>query len=138
MTASAAAPEVNVPALIDQQNISGLQIRVAALCAAVVFMDGFDAQAIGYVAPTLSKAWNLKPGELGFKGPRDQVWPELALRFTLSQPAVHCAIIGTTNPENARANIAAAEKGPLPAEVVRKIREAFRRAGPGRAWAGQT
>jgi len=80
----------------------------------------------------------LQPGELGFKGPRDQVWPELALRFTLSQPAVHCAIIGTTNPENARANIAAAEKGPLPAEVVRKIREAFRRAGPGRAWAGQT
>jgi AAHS family 4-hydroxybenzoate transporter-like MFS transporter len=65
MPASADAPEVNVPALIDQQKVSAFQIRVAALCAAVVFMDGFDAQAIGYVAPTLSKAWNLKPGELG-------------------------------------------------------------------------
>jgi MFS transporter, AAHS family, 4-hydroxybenzoate transporter len=65
MTAAAAAPEVNVPALIDQQKISAFQIRVAVLCAAVVFMDGFDAQAIGYVAPTISKAWNLKPGELG-------------------------------------------------------------------------
>src|SRR5262249_36106890 len=60
-----AAPEVNVPALIDQQKISAFQVRVAVLCAAVVFMDGFDAQAIGYVAPTISKAWNLKPGELG-------------------------------------------------------------------------
>ena len=66
MTASAAASEVNVPALIDEQKISALQIRVALLCAAVVFMDGFDAQAIGYVAPTLSKAWNLAPGELGW------------------------------------------------------------------------
>jgi AAHS family 4-hydroxybenzoate transporter-like MFS transporter len=62
---AAAALEVNVPALIDQQKISAFQVRVAFLCAAVVFMDGFDAQAIGYVAPTLSKAWNLKPGELG-------------------------------------------------------------------------
>ena len=65
MAASADAPEVNVPALIDQQKVGWFQIRVATLCAAVVFMDGFDAQAIGYVAPTLSKAWNLKPGELG-------------------------------------------------------------------------
>jgi MFS transporter, AAHS family, 4-hydroxybenzoate transporter len=65
MTFSAAVPEVNVPELIDQQKISAFQIRTAVLCAAVVFMDGFDAQAIGYVAPTLSKAWSLKPGELG-------------------------------------------------------------------------
>jgi MFS transporter, AAHS family, 4-hydroxybenzoate transporter len=31
----------------------------------VVFMDGFDAQAIGYVAPSLSQAWHLAPGALG-------------------------------------------------------------------------
>jgi aryl-alcohol dehydrogenase-like predicted oxidoreductase len=80
----------------------------------------------------------LDPAELGFSGPREQAWPELALRFTLSQPGVHCAIIGTTNPENAKANIAAAEKGPLPPEVVRKVRDAFRRADPTRAWLGQT
>jgi AAHS family 4-hydroxybenzoate transporter-like MFS transporter len=65
MSISAAVPEVNVPELIDQQKIGAFQIRIAVLCAAVVFMDGFDAQAIGYVAPTLSKAWSLKPGELG-------------------------------------------------------------------------
>ena len=51
---------------------------------------------------------------------------------------MHTAIIGTTNPENARANIEAAEKGPLPAEVVKKIREAFRAADPKGTWVGQT
>jgi aryl-alcohol dehydrogenase-like predicted oxidoreductase len=80
----------------------------------------------------------LDPAALGFNGPREQVWPELALRFTLSQPGVHTAIIGTTNPENAKANLDAAEKGPLPEDVVRKIREAFRAADPTGAWAGQT
>jgi aryl-alcohol dehydrogenase-like predicted oxidoreductase len=62
----------------------------------------------------------------------------LALRFTLSQPGVHCAIIGTTNPENMRANIAAAEKGALPAEAVQKIRQAYQAADPNRSWLGQT
>jgi aryl-alcohol dehydrogenase-like predicted oxidoreductase len=79
----------------------------------------------------------LDPAALGISGPAQQAWPELALRFTLSQPGVHCAIIGTTNPDNAKANLAAAEKGPLPPEVVRKIREAFRRADPQGAWVGQ-
>jgi aryl-alcohol dehydrogenase-like predicted oxidoreductase len=80
----------------------------------------------------------LDPTELGFGAAPQQAWPELALRFTLSQPGVHCAIIGTTNPDNARANLAAAEKGPLPPEVVKKIRETFRRADPKGQWLGQT
>src|SRR3954466_10006575 len=78
------------------------------------------------------------PAALGFGGDARQAWPELALRFTLSQPGVHTAIIGTTNPENARANIEAAAKGPLPPEVVKKIRDAFKAADPKGAWAGQT
>ncbi len=56
---------VDVAELIDQQPVTRFQIRVIALCAGVVFMDGFDTQAIGYVAPTLGKLWNLKPGALG-------------------------------------------------------------------------
>lgn len=80
----------------------------------------------------------LDPASLGFDGPAHQAWPELALRFTLSQPGVHCAIIGTTNPNNAQANLIAAEKGPLPPEVVRKIRKAYQRADPDGAWTGQT
>jgi len=65
MDTRAAAVPVNVPALIDHQKISGSQVLTAVLCAAVVFMDGFDAQAIGYVAPSLSRAWQLPPGALG-------------------------------------------------------------------------
>jgi aryl-alcohol dehydrogenase-like predicted oxidoreductase len=77
----------------------------------------------------------ITPGDLGFP---DDAWPEIALRFTLSQPGVHCAIIGTQNPKNAEMNIALAEKGPLADEVVRKIREAFKKADPNGTWTGQT
>ena len=56
---------VDVIALLNEQRVSRYQILVAVLCAAVVFMDGYDAQAIGYVAPTLSRAWQLKAGALG-------------------------------------------------------------------------
>jgi aryl-alcohol dehydrogenase-like predicted oxidoreductase len=55
-------------------------------------------------------------------------WAEVALRFTLSQEGVHTAIIGTTNPVNAKSNIGIANKGGLAAEVVRRIRESFARA----------
>lgn len=71
-------------------------------------------------------AMQLTPDALGFSSDAD--WPELALRFTLSHPGVHVAIIGTTNPTNAKANLAAAEKGPLPRQTVEKIVSAFLKA----------
>ena len=80
----------------------------------------------------------LDPAALGVSGPRNAAWSELALRFTLSQDGVHAAIIGTTNPENAKANLTAAERGTLPPEVVKKIRDAFRSADPEGKWVGQT
>jgi len=84
------------------------------------------------------KEMNLNPADLGFSGPPDQVWPELALRFTLSIPGVHTAIIGTTHPDNAKANIAYAQKGPLPTDALEKLRQAFNKAGVGKNWTGQT
>jgi aryl-alcohol dehydrogenase-like predicted oxidoreductase len=83
---------------------------------------------------------NLTPAALGFDGDPDHRWPEIALRFTLSQPGVHTAIIGTTDPEHARANLQRAAKGPLPEAVVAAIRDAFHRAeaADGRPWIGQT
>jgi len=75
------------------------------------------------------------PKDLGFA---DDAWMEVALRFTLSQPGVHCAIIGTQNPDNAKMNIDIANKGALPPDVERKIREAFKNADPGGTWTGQT
>lgn len=82
----------------------------------------------------------IAPADLGFQGGDGDVWAEIALRFTLSQPGVHTAIIGTTNPDHARANLATAAKGPLPKQAVQKLREAFRAAesASGETWAGQT
>ncbi|RYG45268.1 aldo/keto reductase [bacterium] len=54
-------------------------------------------------------------------------WAELALRFTLSAPGVHTAITGMTSPEEAEANLVAAEKGPLPPKAMERLRAAFDR-----------
>ena len=78
--------------------------------------------------------------DLGFEGEPDCVWPEIALRFTLSQPGVHTAIIGTTNLAHVEANIKAADKGPLTADIVQKLRSAFQQAESASAatWSGLT
>jgi len=82
----------------------------------------------------------VSPADLGFDGKPSDAWLEIALRFTLSIEGVHTAIIGTTNPSHARANLAAAAKGPLPQEAFQKLREAFHAAesDAGQAWPGQT
>lgn len=84
----------------------------------------------GYAAPYAERLqqMGLNPQDLGFDGDPSRAWPEIALRFTLSQPGVHTAITGTTNPDNARANLQAAALGPLPDSVVQKIQDAFQAA----------
>src|SRR5690606_27949924 len=74
------------------------------------------------------------PADLSFQGDLAPVWPELALRFTLSQPGVHVATIGTTREASARANLEAVGKGPLPQEAIDKLRAAFRQTDPDGAW----
>ena len=80
------------------------------------------------------------PVDLGFDGEPQAVWPEIALRFTLSIPGVHTAIIGTTNPEHVAANIEIAAKGPLPKKTVEELRQVFHRAEStaGETWNGLT
>lgn len=46
---------------------------------------------------------------------------ELMLRFTLSHPAVDTMLIGTASPEHLAQNVAAACKGPLPADVYAEV-----------------
>ena len=47
---------------------------------------------------------------------------ELMLRFTLSHPSAHTVIVGTKNLGHLQANLRAAEKGPLNAQLVEAIR----------------
>jgi AAHS family 4-hydroxybenzoate transporter-like MFS transporter len=62
---SSDASSVDVAGFIDQQPVGGFQIRLLLACAAVLFIDGFDTQAIGYVAPALAKEWGLTKSALG-------------------------------------------------------------------------
>jgi AAHS family 4-hydroxybenzoate transporter-like MFS transporter len=50
---------IDVPDLLDRQAISGYQVRVMALCAAVVFLDGFDTQVIGNLVPAIIGEWKV-------------------------------------------------------------------------------
>lgn len=81
----------------------------------------------------------ITPDQLGFPGSPDQAWPEIALRFTLAQPGLNTAIVGTTKAGHVERNLDAAALGPLPADVVDRIRAAFRRAedAAGETWPGQ-
>jgi len=59
-----------------------------------------------------------------------------ALRFVLSVPGVHTAIVGTTKPKRISENASAAEAGVLPSELFESIRSRWREvAGPD--WVGQ-
>jgi AAHS family 4-hydroxybenzoate transporter-like MFS transporter len=55
----------DVAGFIDEQPVGRFQIRLLLACATVLFLDGFDTQAIGYVAPDLARDWNLARGALG-------------------------------------------------------------------------
>jgi aryl-alcohol dehydrogenase-like predicted oxidoreductase len=70
----------------------------------------------------------------------DADWPAIALRFTLSQPGVSTAIVGTTNPEHVQKNLDAAAAGALPEALLNALRTAFREAeaASGTAWPAQT
>lgn len=81
----------------------------------------------------------ITPQDLGFPGEASQAWPEIALRFTLAQPGLSTAIIGTTKASHVEINIAAAALGPLPDNCVTELRAAFQRAeaAAGEQWLGQ-
>lgn len=94
------------------------------------FYDNYASEYVKRAA-----AMNITAEEFGFTA---EQWPELALRFTLSFPEVSTAIVGTTNPDNARRNLQIVEKGPLPRELVEHIRAKFKAAPGSDAWTGQT
>lgn len=59
------ADVVDVAEFIDRQPVGRFQIGLLLTCAAVVFIDGFDTQAIGYVAPNLAGDLDLPRNALG-------------------------------------------------------------------------
>jgi MFS transporter, AAHS family, 4-hydroxybenzoate transporter len=55
----------DVPAFVNSRPIGAVQYGVVVLCALVMFLDGFDTQAISYMAPMISKEWGLSREVLG-------------------------------------------------------------------------
>jgi len=51
--------------LIDGRPLSRFQLLVAFICAAVIFMDGFDAQVMGFVAPALIEQMHITRAAFG-------------------------------------------------------------------------
>src|SRR5579871_476183 len=62
---NADASPIDVAAFIDAQPVGGFQIKLILACATVLFLDGFDTAAIGYVAPALAKEWSVDKAALG-------------------------------------------------------------------------
>src|SRR5437016_11631090 len=60
----------------------------------------------------------------------------IALRFSLSVPGVHTAIVGTKKPERWEQNAKLLEEGPLEEPTFRSIRERWEEYSP-RTWIGQ-
>ncbi len=56
---------LEVGRIIDEAAVGPFQILVAALCALVVFFDGFDTQVIAFIAPAISAEMHLSRAQLG-------------------------------------------------------------------------
>ncbi len=59
------AATIDLSKVLDRPKLSGFQVLILCLCSLVIVLDGFDAQAMGYVAPALIKTFNVPRSELG-------------------------------------------------------------------------
>src|SRR5208283_4612371 len=86
-----------------------------------VFPEG-DFRNIYFAGDRKQEVWSRVQAIVRDFGIRLEQLPELALRFCLSHPAVSTVIPGMRNPKHVAANTAASDAGPLPAEVLAKLR----------------
>src|SRR2546427_12062690 len=56
---------VPVSRLLDERGLSSFQIKLIVWSFFIALIDGYDIAAIAFAAPSLVKAWDLKPGALG-------------------------------------------------------------------------
>lgn len=56
---------IDIAAIINERPISAFQKWIMLLVAASVIMDGFDVQAMGFVAPAIVKDWGVSRALLG-------------------------------------------------------------------------
>jgi AAHS family 4-hydroxybenzoate transporter-like MFS transporter len=64
-TPSASTASLNVSEVIDNSPVRSFHVGIFTLCALCMIMDGFDVQALGYVAPAIIQEWGIAPALLG-------------------------------------------------------------------------
>jgi MFS transporter, AAHS family, 4-hydroxybenzoate transporter len=57
--------KVDVTTVINDIEISRFQYIIFTLCIMIMMCDGFDTQALAYVAPSIASEWKLSPGIFG-------------------------------------------------------------------------
>jgi AAHS family 4-hydroxybenzoate transporter-like MFS transporter len=62
--ADTATTRVNLTELVDNSRVGAVQWSVFTLCLLSLIMDGFDTQALGYVAPAISRELGVSPAAL--------------------------------------------------------------------------
>jgi AAHS family 4-hydroxybenzoate transporter-like MFS transporter len=60
-----ASPLIDVVEVIERQKVGRGQCVVVLLCALLMFLDGFDTQAVSYIVPALARDWHLSRAILG-------------------------------------------------------------------------
>ena len=58
------ATKIDITEVVDQSKIGGFQIGIYIICTLCLIMDGFDVQAMGYVAPAIIRDWNISNAAL--------------------------------------------------------------------------
>ncbi|GGC98937.1 oxidoreductase [Tersicoccus solisilvae] len=119
--------------VVDQANLR----RVVAPAAADDGRPGVIAKR-----PIANAPWRFAERPVGHYGelywerfraldldPAGRPWNELFLRFTAWAPGVDTAIVGTAKPDHLRRNLEAAERGPLPDDVLAALDGAWQRVG---------
>jgi aryl-alcohol dehydrogenase-like predicted oxidoreductase len=120
-----------IPYSAIQREHEGLITAAAAAGAGTLIRGG-----VARGAPAEDKAWRHGPIGLA-EGEGQRRWEdseldaalngmsrmEFMLRFTVSHPGLSTTIVGTANVDHLRANVAAAEKGPLPAVAYEQAKE---------------
>jgi len=56
---------VHVDQVVEQSHFSAFQLSLLLLCGACLIIDGFDIQAMGYVAPAIIGDWAVSKASLG-------------------------------------------------------------------------
>jgi AAHS family 4-hydroxybenzoate transporter-like MFS transporter len=56
---------IDIRTLLDRSRLGSFRLRVILVCWSIALLDGFDVQVMAFVAPVLSKSWNIPPTLMG-------------------------------------------------------------------------